>query len=482
MKGLKYVTLLIFIMAFATFSIDMAGAAVNVYINATMPYDILYSGEMSSATVTIKNNENFPIRVYSVGVHYEWMPENVFTSMDFGGGYVQVESNGMATLGQLLIHCDDNASIGYHSFYYKVQLEWYNSYTGAWLNETVTQPGTIYVESPQKPYALQELQFANRTVSDAKNANFSSRRAVQDLQYAIDSLNDGWSAYSQNDYARAINCSHAAIDFISDAKIAERGYQENASEVEKIVMRVSDKLSSLNSTDDPGIRSAMGEAQEYLNKTRQCMDAEDFAAAMKYANLADESAENALKLQFYSSLKASEREEAKKKADAAMDSARTSLDSALNMTGESSRSILDDAKEKLGDAAVLFSQGDYDNATIAANVAASLVAQANAEEASYRMLLARNKIASAGDLKSQEAKALLDEAKAEYNQSEYDYGGGRIAEAAGHAASSMRLIDDAMLAERKWRDENPIYAAAPGFEALAAIAAMGAAWVLCRKC
>ncbi len=481
MKGLKYVTLLIFIVAFAAFSINMAGAAVNVYINATMPYDILYRGEMSAANVTIKNNENFPVRVYSVGVHYDWMPENVFSSVDFGGGYVQVESNGMATLGQLLIHCDDNASIGYHSFYYKVQLEWYNSYAGAWLNDTVMQPGTIYVESPQKPYALQELQFANRTVSDAKSENFSSRRAIQSLQQAIDSLNNGWSAYSQSDYSTAINCSHDAIDFISDAKIAEMGYHENASEVEKIVIRVSDKLNSLNSTDDPGVRSAIVEALDYLNKTRQCLDSEDFAGATRYANLADESAENALKLQFYSSLKASQTEEAKKKASMAMDSAQASLDGALNMTGESSRSMLDDAREKLGDASIMFSQGDYTNATIAANVAASLVSQANAEEAGYRMLLAKNRIASAGGLKCQEAKALLDEAKEEYNQSEYDYGGGRITEAAGHAASSMKLVDDAMLAEKKWRDENPIYAAAPGFEALIAIAAMGAIWVLRRK-
>ena len=74
MKGMKSIILLIFTMAFIAVSMNAASAAVNVFVNATMPYDVLYQGDMVSANITIKNNENFPVRVYSVGVHYDWMP------------------------------------------------------------------------------------------------------------------------------------------------------------------------------------------------------------------------------------------------------------------------------------------------------------------------------------------------------------------------------------------------------------------------
>lgn len=178
MKGMKSIILLVLIMAFIAITVNTASAAVNVFVNATMPYDVLYQGEIISANVTVKNNENFPIRIYSVGVHYDWMRENVFSSVDFGGGYVQVESNGITTPGQLLIQCDENVSTGYHSFYYKVDLNWYNFYTSTWLNETVVQPGPIYIESPLKPQALQELQFANETLADAHSTNFISKKAI----------------------------------------------------------------------------------------------------------------------------------------------------------------------------------------------------------------------------------------------------------------------------------------------------------------
>jgi hypothetical protein len=477
MKGMKPIILLILIMAFIAIGVDAANAAVNVYVNATMPYDILYQGEIVSANVTVKNNENFPVRIYSVGVHYDWMPENVFSSVDFGGGYLQVESNGITAPGQLLIQCNQNVSTGYHSFYYKVELNWYNSYTTTWLNETAVQPGTIYVESPLKPQALQELQFANNTVTDARNATFVSVRAIASMQNATDRLNDGWSAYNMNDFGRAINDSHDVIGFVGDAKIAEKNYRDNASEVESLVSSVSDKLKSVSATGDPDTMSALREANRYLNETRQYIDAEDFHSALASVHKADHAADNAINLQFYYTLKVNETEAAKDYSRSALDRAQASLDNASNMTSASAQGILRDARLKMDDATVKFSQGDYANATIAAKVVSTLVDQANEEEASYRMMHARNKIASLGELKSPDAKALLANASRLYNQSEDDLIASHYADAIANAESAVKLAGDAASAEQKWRDENPLNAV-PGFEALAALLALAANYIL----
>ncbi|HTY90848.1 MAG TPA: hypothetical protein VMC84_06690 [Methanocella sp.] len=478
MKGMKSVILLMILMAFIAVSADGASAAVNVFVNATMPYDVLYQGQIVSANVTVKNNENFPVRVYSVGVHYDWMPEGVFTSVDFGGGYVQVESNSVTSPGQLLIQCDSSVPTGYHSFYYKVALDWYNSYTGIWINESVVQPGTIYIESPLKPQALQELQFANQSLSDFRNSGYSSSRATADVNNATGLLNDGWSAYNTNDYSRALNDSYAAINLTTDAKIAEKNYRDNVTGVEKVVASVNDKLKTIRGTTDPDTKSAIARADGYLNMTRQSIDAEDFMTAMTNANLANGAADDAIQKQFYASLKANQTEASKATAREALDNAQAALDNASNMTSTASMKILDDARTKLGNATIMFTSEDYDNATITANVVSSLAQQAESDEASYRMLLARNRISSAGQLQNPDAKAMLDNATRMYNQSESDFIASHFKDCIRHADSAAALADNATATEKSWRAANPLSAATPGFGIWASLLAIGLIFIL----
>ncbi len=478
MKGMKTIILLIFTMAFIAISMNVASAAVNVYVNATMPYDVLYQGDMVSANITVKNNENFPVRIYSVGVHYDWMPTNVVSSVDFGGNYLQVESNGVASPGQLLIHCDNNVTTGYHSFFYTVVLTWYNAYTAAWVNETVVQPGTIFVESPFKPDALQQLQFANKSLSDARAANYSSKRALAEVDNATISLNDGWSAYNGNDYQRAVNDSNDAISYLADAKVSESNFMDKKSSIEQKVISVNDKLKSVAGTVDPDTKKLVDAANRNLNLTKQSLDAEDFDSAQTYVNLADSSADNAINQQYYFNLKSNQTDSAKGIAQSAIDAAQSNIDNASNMTSTAAAGLLTDARLKLSEATDFFNNGDYSNATIKANVVSTLVSQANSDEASYRMMLAHNKIISAGDLKSQDARDLLANASLEYNRSASDFIASNYTGSAMHATLSYNYANDSMAAEQKWLNNNPLSAVSPGFELLAALLALGAIFII----
>lgn len=259
---------------------------------------------------------------------------------------------------------------------------------------------------------------------------------------------------------------------MSDAKIVEKNYRDNASEIERIALSVSDKLKSVGATGDPDTKNAIQEANGYLNQTKQYIDAEDLQSALTYVHKADQAADSAIKLQFYYFLKANETEAAKGKAQSALDKAQVSLDNGANMTSTSGEGILRDARSKMEEATLLFSQGDYANATIAANVVTALVTQANADEASYCMMLARNKISSAGELKSLDAKEMLANASQIYNQSEDDYIASQYLSAIAHANAAIKLAGDAAVAEQKWHDENPLSAVTPGFEAFAASLAL----------
>lgn len=88
------------------------------------------------------------------------------------------------------------------------------------------------------------------------------------------------------------------------------------------------------------------------------------------------------------------------------------------------------------------------------------------------MMLARNKISSAGELKSPDAKEMLANASQIYNQSEDDYIASQYLSAIAHANAAIKLAGDAAVAEQKWHDENPLSAVTPGFEAFAASLAL----------
>ena len=268
----------------------------------------------------------------------------MISSVDFGGNYLQVESNGVASPGQLLIHCDNNVTTGYHSYFYTLVLTWYNAYTATWVDETVVQPGTIFVESPFKPDALQQLQFANKSLSDARAANYGSKRAIADVDNATISLNDGWSAYNGNDYQRAVNSSNDAISFLSDAKLSESSFRDKKSVIERTVISVNDKLKSLAGTVDPDTKKLVADANHNLNLTKQYIDAEDFDSAQKYVNLADSSADNAINQQYYYNLQSNQTDSAKGIARSAIDTAQSNIDNASNMTSTAAAGILTDAQ------------------------------------------------------------------------------------------------------------------------------------------
>jgi hypothetical protein len=83
-----------------------------------------------------------------------------------------------------------------------------------------------------------------------------------------------------------------------------------------------------------------------------------------------------------------------------------------------------------------------------------------------------------GELKSPEAKGLLDNATRLYNQSESEFIAKNFKDCILHADSALKLAENATAADQKWRDENPLSAVTPGFGALAALLAIGVIFML----
>ncbi|MGA9140717.1 MAG: hypothetical protein WBZ29_10860, partial [Methanocella sp.] len=90
MKGLTIVLFIAFCVALTL--VPQAHAYANLSVNASVPSGTLLQGQVLAADMTVKNNENFPVRVYKIGVHYDWMADGTFYELDLGNSYVQIES------------------------------------------------------------------------------------------------------------------------------------------------------------------------------------------------------------------------------------------------------------------------------------------------------------------------------------------------------------------------------------------------------
>lgn len=481
MKGLKLLLVIMILIVSAIVLAGQAEAATNVYVNGTIPNDAMYQGQIYGVNLTIQNNENFPVRIYSAGVNYDWMKSDVFYTLDTSGSYTQIESNSNVYIGKVMVSCDNTVSTGYHAYYYRVELTWFNQFMGTWINETVVQPGSIYVESPFKPMAMSQLQSANATLASAKAANYSSKRALADISNATNNLNNGWSAYNSNDFSRAINLTHLVLTDLADAKNGESEYLEKKASIDLMVNAVNEKLKATQDARSPDGKDLVNLTRSYLNKTVQNIRDEDFDAANKNVKLAEQSIDSASNAEFIYRMRTNETAAAKDSATQAILTAQSNVQSAdVIVSSPSAGNILNDARFKIEEANQALNSGDYVNATVKANVASTLASQAISEEANYRMGQARNKISSIGDLKSPQAKDMLSQANAKYNQSQGDYLGGDYKSAVTNANEAFRLANDTSATEQKWRAENPVNAV-PGFGAIFALIALAGAFMLWER-
>jgi hypothetical protein len=474
MKGLATLLLAAF---FGTLALAWpAHAATDLAVNASIPSGTLLQGQVVAADVTLENNENFPVRVYKIGVHYDWMPGSTFYALDFGDSYVKVESNSAGQPGQILLSCDRAASVGYHQYFFKLDLARFDTSSASWVSDTVITPvSCVYVDSPYRQQALALLRSANDTLAAARALNFSGKSARQDLANATGSLDDGWNAYYVNDFARAMDASYEVTLAINHAKNVESEYQANRNATCDSIELMYIKLGVLSGSRIPEVLRLVNESRSHLQQASDYLEAEDFSNAFKEIMVAETTAERAFVTQYAYQMDENGTDQDRIEAIAAIDAASVAIDQSIGLTAPSAGSLLKDARLKLELAVADFNASGYRNATNRANVAAALAMHAMKTDADYRLQQAREKIALAGPLKSPQARDGLNASLQAYNDSLSLYAREEYAGAIAAADRAYALANDTALAEKAWKEASPFGAAAPGFEAIAGLVALAAA-------
>jgi len=451
----------------------VAGASSNVSVNLSLPTDSLLQGQVMAADLDIRNNEDYSVRIYKVGVHYDWMPEGTYYSLDYGNSYVQVESNTQTRPGQFLISCNKNTSVGYHKYFFKIDITRYDTASAAWVSDTVvTPPGYLNVDSPFRLQSLQLLQDANQSLNDARSANYTSKAAKLDMFNATSDMLDGWSAYNSNDFEKAINKTYNITLNLRQARTSESDFLTKKNIMLDMINAVNTRIVTLSGSDSPETRRLINESLSHLRQASLYLDAEDLVKAKSEVVAADTAINNAINAQFHYQAETNQTDESRSIAQNALDSARQTISKSDNLTSVPAGNLLREARTKMDSAMADFNDSAYINATNKASVAQALAVQAMKSDADYHQQQAREKISNIGQLSSPAARDELNESRTYYNQSLSDYARDDYRNAVIKADIAYALANNTTITEAAWKKSHPLNTAIPGFGAVPALIAI----------
>ncbi len=189
----------------------------------------VYPNDTVSIRITFKSNYAEQLRIYSIGLHFDWMPEDSFSGHDLSGSPVTVPSQGTYIFDPIVIQVPLDASVGAHSYYVGVDgTEGFAGSDFSWNSSSSTIQLHTFIEkiySDLKPYVENKL-------NGAISANYKSSEAQSLLQQAQEEFFNANNAATEGEWNQAIERLQIADDFLDQAYEAEQTSQEQKTELQ----------------------------------------------------------------------------------------------------------------------------------------------------------------------------------------------------------------------------------------------------------
>jgi hypothetical protein len=83
--------------------------------------ETFYQGSNVTVTVFFVNLCSEELTVYSVGLHFDWMPSDSFVGLDMSNSPVIIPSNGDHIFNPMIIHIPEDVSAGSHNYFIRIE-------------------------------------------------------------------------------------------------------------------------------------------------------------------------------------------------------------------------------------------------------------------------------------------------------------------------------------------------------------------------
>ena len=182
-----------------------------------------YPGDTISITITFKSNYAEQLRIYSVGLQFDWMPSDSFSGHNLFDNPVTVPRQGSYVFDPIVIQIPLNASAGSHSYFVGIDgTEGLSASYFSWNSSSLTMQVRGFTE---KIYNDLLPQVESR-LNGANSANYESSEAQSLLQQAQGAFTNATISAGEQKWSLAIENLQIADDFLDQANEAEQRSDE----------------------------------------------------------------------------------------------------------------------------------------------------------------------------------------------------------------------------------------------------------------
>jgi hypothetical protein len=182
-----------------------------------------YPGDTISVTITFKSNYAEQLRVYFIGLHFDWMPSDSFSGHDLSDNPATVPRQGSYVFDPIVIQIPLNATTGSHSYFVGIDgTEGVSASSFSWNSYSFT----IEVHGFTEKIYNDLLPQVESRLNEAKSANYESSEAQSLLQQAQGSLSNAILNATEGKWNVAIEGLLIADDFLDQASEAEQRSDE----------------------------------------------------------------------------------------------------------------------------------------------------------------------------------------------------------------------------------------------------------------
>jgi hypothetical protein len=191
-----------------------------------------YPGDTVSIRITFKSNYAEQLRIYRIGLQFDWMSSEGFSGHDLSDSPVTVPSQGTYIFDPIVIQIPLNATAGPHSYFVGIDgTEGLSASSFSWNSPSFT----IEIHSILESIYSDLLPTVENKLNGAKSANYASSEAQSLLQQAQDTFGNATSFAIEGKWNVAIESLYIADDFLDQAYAAEQSSAEQQAGLQSLL-------------------------------------------------------------------------------------------------------------------------------------------------------------------------------------------------------------------------------------------------------
>jgi hypothetical protein len=189
----------------------------------------VYPNDIVSVTITFKSNSDEQLKIYAIGLHFDWMSADNFSGPDLSSSPVTVPSKGTYISDPIIIQIPLGTSPGSHSYFVGIDgTEGLSASSFSWNSPSFT----IEIHDIIESYYNDVLPMVENKLNEAESANYASSEAQSLLQQAQVEFNNATSLATQGRWPEAFTSLSIADGFLDQAYAAEQSGAEQQTGVQ----------------------------------------------------------------------------------------------------------------------------------------------------------------------------------------------------------------------------------------------------------